>query len=88
MKREGNVAALLELANGLDGDLTVKEIITGIMTILVGSGLLGSTSVQEAADRGKHCLVIDGRRHLGGNVCCENVDGICVTTQPSKFAPL
>lgn len=46
--------------------------------LVVGSGLFGSTFAREAADRGKHCLVIDGREHLGGNVYCENRNGITV----------
>ena len=46
--------------------------------LIVGSGLFGCTFAREAADRGKKCLVIDGRAQLGGNVYCENMDGITV----------
>lgn len=44
----------------------------------MGSGLFGCTFAREAADRGKKCLVIDGRPQLGGNVYCEDMDGITV----------
>lgn len=46
--------------------------------LVVGSGLFGSTFAHEATRRGKNCLVIDKRPHLGGNVYCENVAGINV----------
>lgn len=46
--------------------------------LIVGAGLFGCTFAREAADRGKKCLVIDGRQQLGGNLYCENVDGITV----------
>ena len=45
---------------------------------IVGSGLYGATFAHLAAKRGKHCLVIDKRSHLGGNLYCENVEGINV----------
>ena len=45
---------------------------------IVGSGLYGAIFAHLAAKRGKHCLVIDKRSHLGGNLYCENVEGINV----------
>ena len=36
--------------------------------LIVGSGLFGATFARLATDRGKRCLVIDKRPHLGGNV--------------------
>ena len=39
--------------------------------LIVGSGLYGATFAHLAAKRGKHCLVIDKRSHLGGNLYCE-----------------
>lgn len=46
--------------------------------LIVGSGLFGATFAYYAKKAGKKCLVIDKRPHLGGNVYCENVDGINV----------
>ena len=44
--------------------------------LIVGSGLFGSVFAHEATKRGKKCLVIDKRNHKGGNVFCENIEGI------------
>ena len=46
--------------------------------LIVGSGLFGATFAYRATRAGKKCLVIDRRAHLGGNVFCENVEGINV----------
>lgn len=46
--------------------------------LIVGSGLFGATFAYRAKQVGKKCLVIDKRPHLGGNVYCENVEGINV----------
>ena len=46
--------------------------------LIVGSGLFGATFAYRATRAGKKCLVIDKRSHLGGNVFCENVEGINV----------
>ncbi len=46
--------------------------------LIVGSGLFGATFAHQATKKGKKCLVIDKRTHLGGNVYCENVEGINV----------
>lgn len=51
--------------------------------LIVGAGLLGATFAYMARQRGKRCLVIDKRSHLGGNVYCEDVDGIIV----HKYGP-
>ncbi|TDB63457.1 UDP-galactopyranose mutase [Arundinibacter roseus] len=48
--------------------------------LIVGAGLWGSVFAHEATQRGKKCLVIDRRNHRGGNVFCENVEGINVHT--------
>lgn len=45
---------------------------------IVGSGLFGATFAHLAKKQGKRCLVIDKRPHLGGNVYCENIEGINV----------
>lgn len=46
--------------------------------LIVGSGLFGSIFAYEANKRGKKCLVIEKRNHIGGNIYCENVHGINV----------
>lgn len=46
--------------------------------LVVGSGLFGSTFAHLAHKDGKRCLVIDKRPQLGGNVYCEEVEGIHV----------
>ena len=46
--------------------------------LIVGAGLYGSIFAYEAKKRGKKCLVIDKRNHIGGNIYCENIDGINV----------
>lgn len=51
--------------------------------LIVGAGLFGATSAFLAKQQGKRCLVIDKREHIGGNVYCENVNGITV----HKYGP-
>lgn len=51
--------------------------------LLVGAGLFNAVFAQQAKMHGKRCLVIDKRPHLGGNMYCENVDGITV----HKYGP-
>lgn len=46
--------------------------------LIIGSGLFGATYAHEATRRGKKCLVIEKRPYFGGNVYCENVEGINV----------
>ena len=46
--------------------------------LIVGAGLFGAVFAHEAKKKGKKCLVIDKRPHLGGNVYCEEVEGINV----------
>ena len=46
--------------------------------LIVGSGLFGATFAYRAKQMGKKCLVIDKRPHLGGNIYCENIEGINV----------
>ena len=46
--------------------------------LIVGSGLFGATFAYKAKQAGKKCLVIDKRSHLGGNIYCENIEGINV----------
>ena len=46
--------------------------------LIVGSGLFGATFAYRAKQAGKKCLGIDKRNHKGGNVYCENIEGINV----------
>lgn len=46
--------------------------------LIVGSGLFGATFAYKAKQAGKKCLVIDKRPHFGGNVYCEQTEGINV----------
>jgi UDP-galactopyranose mutase len=46
--------------------------------LVVGAGLFGATFAYEACKKGKKCLVIDKRPHIGGNIYTENIEGINV----------
>ena len=46
--------------------------------LIVGAGLFGAVFAHEATKAGKKCLVLDKRNHTGGNVYCENIEGINV----------
>ncbi len=46
--------------------------------LVVGAGLFGSVFAHFATKANKKCLVIDKKHHLGGNIYCENVEGILV----------
>ena len=41
--------------------------------LIVGAGLFGAVFAHEATRRGKTCLVIDKRGHIGGNIYTEEV---------------
>lgn len=44
--------------------------------LIVGAGLFGAVCAQKLTEQGYKVLVIDKRKHIGGNVYTENVDGI------------
>ena len=46
--------------------------------LVVGAGIYGATFACMAHRQGKRCLVIDKRNHIGGNIYCENIEGINV----------
>lgn len=48
--------------------------------VLVGSGLFSGVFAYLAKQKGKSCLVIEKRNHVGGNIYCEEVEGINVHT--------
>lgn len=51
--------------------------------LIVGAGLYGSMFAYKAKKAGKKVLVIDKRPHIGGNLYCENIEGINV----HKYGP-
>jgi len=51
--------------------------------LIVGSGLYGAAFAHFATKKSKKCLVIDKRDNLGGNLYCEDVNGINV----HKYGP-
>lgn len=46
--------------------------------LIVGAGLFGAIFACEAKKRGKRCLVLDRRKQCGGNIYCEDIEGIHV----------
>lgn len=46
--------------------------------LIVGAGLYGAMMAWRLTTQGKKCLVIDRRPHAGGNIYCENIEGINV----------
>lgn len=46
--------------------------------LIIGSGLFGSIFAHEAKKNGKRCLILEKRKHLGGNIYCEKIDDINV----------
>lgn len=51
--------------------------------LVVGAGLYGAVFAHEMAAKGKSCLVVDARPHVGGNAHCEEIEGILV----HKYGP-
>ena len=46
--------------------------------LIVGAGLFGAVFAHEMTKKGKKCLVIDKRNHIGGNVYTKEIEGINV----------
>ena len=46
--------------------------------LIVGSGLYGAVCAHELTKKGKKCLVVEKRDHIGGNVYTEEIEGINV----------
>ena len=46
--------------------------------VLVGAGLYSGVFAYLAGKQGKKCLVVERRDHMGGNVYCEDIEGIHV----------
>ena len=56
-----------------------REVLIGMYDYLVvGSGLYGAVFAYEMKKKGKKCLVIDKRNHIGGNIYCEKIEDINV----------
>jgi UDP-galactopyranose mutase len=51
--------------------------------LVVGCGLYGSVFARNVAEKGKKVLIIDKRKHIGGNCYTENIEGINV----HKYGP-
>ena len=51
--------------------------------LIVGAGLFGSVFACEMTKKGKKCLVIDKREHLGGNIYCREIEA----TQVHQYGP-
>jgi UDP-galactopyranose mutase len=51
--------------------------------LIVGAGLFGSMYAYKARQAGKRVFVVDKRSHTGGNLYCENIEGINV----HKYGP-
>ena len=62
----------------MDVQTSMNKMVKPYDYLIVGSGLFGATFAHLASKKGKRCLVIDKRLHLGGNVYCENIEGINV----------
>ena len=46
--------------------------------LIVGSGLFGAGFAHQAIEKGKKCLIIEKRDHVGGNIYCEETEGVTV----------
>lgn len=46
--------------------------------LIVGSGLFGAVFAHEAKKRGRSVKILEKRSHVGGNIYCENIEGINV----------
>lgn len=44
--------------------------------LLIGAGLFNAIVAYEATKANKRCLVVEKRNHVGGNLYCENIEGI------------
>jgi len=51
--------------------------------LIVGAGLYGAVVADRLTKKGKKCLIIDKRNHIGGNLYTENIEGINV----HKYGP-
>ena len=45
-------------------------------SLIVGAGLCGAVFANEAAKKGKKCLVVEKRDHIAGNIYTKEIDGL------------
>lgn len=64
--------------NDLPSDIKDEDMMKKYDYLIVGSGLFGAVFAHEAVKRGKECLVLEKREHTGGNIYCEETEGITV----------
>jgi UDP-galactopyranose mutase len=48
--------------------------------VIVGAGIFGAVFAHQAGLKNKKCLVVERRSHAGGNIYCDNIEGINVHT--------
>ena len=48
--------------------------------LIVGAGLFGSVFAHEMTKKGKTCLILEKRAHVGGNIYTQEIEGIQVHT--------
>ena len=46
--------------------------------LIVGAGLFGAVFAQQMKQRGKKCLVVEKRDHIGGNCATQRIEGVDV----------
>lgn len=56
--------------------------------VLVGAGLYSGVIAYLAGQAGKSCLVLERRDHTGGNIYCEEIEGIHVHKYGAQFSIL
>ena len=69
--------------NRTDAEITGGKIAEGMTVmhydyLIVGAGLFGAVFANEMKGRGRKCLVIDKREHIGGNIYTKEILGIHV----------
>lgn len=73
-----NVHSIPDVCNSKENIKEIETMENKYDYLIVGSGLFGATFAYRVANNGKRCLVIDKRPQLGGNIYCENIEGINV----------
>lgn len=69
-----SIRGAIDTKNALWYDIFMKK----YDYLIVGAGLFGAVFASEAVRRGKKCLVIDRRNHIGGNIYTQEIEGVNV----------